>query len=99
MTYDVDGRLLNGIKNMYVGNESCVSCKSGVKYEWLETDSVVKQGCVMCPWLLNLYMDRDEEINGGSDRGVCKNDREWKIPCLLHVNDFFLYEESEEILR
>ena len=41
------GKLLNGIKNMYVkGGES----------ECFRIDSGVRQGCIMSPWLFNVYI-------------------------------------------
>ena len=54
--YDMRGKLLNGIKSMYVYSSSCV------RVEWREIkrfriDSGVSQGCIMSPLLFNVYMD------------------------------------------
>src|SRR5678816_4156031 len=54
--YGVGFRLLNGIKSMYEDSEACVRI-NGVKGDWFSINSRVRQGCVMSPWLFNLYMD------------------------------------------
>ena len=54
--YDVGGKLLNGIKSMYVNSLSCVRVKRG-ESECLKIDCGVRQGCIMSLWLLNVYMD------------------------------------------
>ena len=54
--YDVVGKLLSGIKSMYVGSLACVRVKGGVS-ERFRIDSGVRQGCIMSPWLFNVYMD------------------------------------------
>ena len=54
--YSVGDRLLNGIKSMYDDSEACVRI-NGVKSDWFSINSGVRQGCVMSPWLFNLYMD------------------------------------------
>ena len=50
------GKLLNGIKSMYVDSLGCFRVKGG-ESEWFRIDSVVRQGCIMSPWLFNIYMD------------------------------------------
>ena len=52
---DVEGKLLSGVKNMYVGSLTCVRVKGG-ESEWCRIDSGVRQGSIMFPWLLNIYM-------------------------------------------
>ena len=54
--YDVGGKLLNRIKNMYDGSEAWAGI-SRVESDWFNINSGVRQGCVMSPWLFNLYMD------------------------------------------
>src|SRR5678816_4814887 len=41
---------------MYDDSEVCVRI-NGVKSDWFSINSGVRQGCVMSPWLFNLYMD------------------------------------------
>ena len=47
-TYNVGGKLLNGIKSMYVNSLTCVSVK-GSESECLRINSGVRQGCIMFP--------------------------------------------------
>ena len=44
--YGIGGRLLQGVKSLYVGSKACV-----------RVGNEVRQGCVMLPWLFNLYTD------------------------------------------
>ena len=67
MIYGVGGRLLNGVKSMYVDSEACIRVNGEVS-EWFKIESGVRQGCVMSPWLFNLYMDGVmKEMLGGVD--------------------------------
>ena len=54
--YDVGGKLLSGIKSMYVDSSACVRIK-GCKSEQFRIDSGVSQGYIMSPWRFNVYMD------------------------------------------
>ena len=54
--YDVGGKLLNGIKRMYVDSLACVRFKWG-ESERFRIDSGVRQGCIMSLWFFNVYMD------------------------------------------
>ena len=54
--YEVGGKLLNGIKNMYANNLTCVRVKGG-KSECFRINMGVRQGCIMSPWLFNLYLN------------------------------------------
>ena len=47
---------MSGIKSMYVDSSACVRLKNG-ESEQFRIDSGVRQGCIMFPWLFNLYMD------------------------------------------
>ena len=102
MLYGVSGRLLNGIKSMYVDSEACVRINR-VESEWFKIESGVRQGCVMSPWLFNLYMDgvMKELMAGAMGEGVrmVENGREWRLPCLLYADDLVLCGESEESLK
>ena len=52
--YDVGGKLLNGIKSMYVHSSVCVRVKGG-ESEQFRIDSWVRQRCIISPWLFNIY--------------------------------------------
>ena len=54
--YDVDRKMLNGIKIMYVNSLVCVGVKGGEK-ECFRIGSGVKQVCIMSPWLFNVHMN------------------------------------------
>ena len=50
------GKLLNGIKNMYVDSSVCVRVKGGER-DRTRIDSGVRQRYIVSPWLFNVYMD------------------------------------------
>ena len=54
--YDEGGKLLNSIRSMYANGLPCVRVKGG-KNECFRINSGVGQGCIMSPWLFNVYMD------------------------------------------
>ena len=54
--YDVRVKLLSGIKSMYVDSSACVRVKEG-ESEQFRIDNGVRQGCIMSPWLFNIYMN------------------------------------------
>ena len=69
--YDVSGKLLNGIKSVYVANLDCVRVKGG-ESECFRIDSGDRQVCIMSHWLFNVYMDAvmKEVKMGMGRRGV-----------------------------
>ena len=76
---------------MYVNSLACVRLKGGVR-----------QGCIMSPWVLNVYMDAVMEVKMGMGRRGVRfqmEEREWRLPGLLYADDLVLYGESEEDLR
>src|SRR5678815_3765702 len=86
--YGVGGRLLNGIKSMYDDSEVCVRI-NGVKSDWFNINSGVRQRCVTSPWLFNLYMDgvmkELKVVVEGDDVRMIENGREWRVPNLLRM--------------
>ena len=54
--YGIGGRLLRGVKSLYVGSKACVRVGNEVS-EWFPVRVRLRQGCVMSPWLFNLYID------------------------------------------
>ena len=63
--YHFGGRLLRGVKSLYVGSKACVRVGNEVS-EWFPVRVGLRQGCVMSPWLFNLYID-------GVVRGKCSS--------------------------
>ena len=54
--YDAVGKLLNGIKSMYVDSLACVRVKGGDS-EGFRIDSGMRHGCVISLFLFNVYID------------------------------------------
>ena len=50
------GKLLNGMKNIYVNSLDCVRVKGG-ESECFRIDCGVRLVCIMSPWFFNLHMD------------------------------------------
>ena len=48
------GKLLNRIMSMYVNKVACVKVKEG-ESECFRIDIGVRKGCIMSPWLFNVY--------------------------------------------
>ena len=47
---------MNGIKSLYVNSLACVRVK-GCENEGFRIENGVRQGCIMFPWLFNVYID------------------------------------------
>ena len=54
--YGTGGRLLRGVRSLYVGSKTCVRVGKEVS-EWFPVRVRLRQGCVMSLWLFNLYID------------------------------------------
>ena len=54
--YGVGGKLLKAVQSFYVDSRECVRVGNGVS-EWFLVNVGLRQGCVMYPWLFNVYMD------------------------------------------
>ena len=71
---------MSGIKSIYGNSFAFVRAKGGEKEQfWI--DSGVRQGCIMFPWLFNLYMDGVmKEVKIGTGRkglSFLEDEREW----------------------
>jgi hypothetical protein len=94
--YGVNERLIRCVKAMYDGSRACVRW-NGSFSEWFGLDAGVRQGCVMSPWLFNIYIDHcmrqariaDVGLKVGIER-VCR---------LLYADDTVLMAESAEDLQ
>ena len=100
--YGVGGELLSAVRAFYVDSNACVRI-DGVESESFEIGVGVRQGCVMSPWLFNIFMDgvmKEVKMrirNEGA--GLMKDGIEWKIPACLYADDAVLFAESEEELQ
>ena len=94
------GKLMSGIKNMYVDSLACVRIKGG-ESEWFKIGNGVRQGCIMSPWLFNVYVDAMMKEVKMRRKGVrfLEERREWRLPGFLYADDLVLRGESEEDLR
>ena len=88
------GKPLNGIKTMYVDSSAYIKVKEG-ESEQFRINNGVRQGCIMSPWLFNVYMDGVmKEVKMGMERkGVSflEDEREWRLPGFLYANDLILW--------
>ena len=57
--FGVGGRLLKALQSLYDDNRMSENGVGGGKEEseWFESKVGLRQGCVMSPWLFNIYMD------------------------------------------
>ena len=100
--YDAGGKLLNGIKSMYVNSLGCVRVK-GFESECFRINSGVRQVCIMSSWLFNANIDavmKEVKMGIGKRGGrFQKEGREWKLSGLLYEDHLVLCGETEEELR
>ena len=94
--YDVVGKLLGGIKSMYVDSSAYIRVKVG-ESERFRVDSVVKQECVMSPWLFNVYMDAVmKEVNMRIGRKGESGD--YQASC-MQINSFYVESRRRTRVR
>ena len=58
------GKLLNGIKSMYINSLACVRVKRGER-QCFRIISGVRQGYIMSPRLFNVYMEAVTKVKRG----------------------------------
>ena len=100
--YGVGGRLLRGVKAFYKDASACVR-SGGELSELFEIKRGVRQGCVMSPWLFNIYMDgviREMKARGG-EKGVELEGEGgvWNLATSLFADDTVLMAGSEGDLQ
>ena len=100
--YGIGGRLLRGVKSLYVGSKACVRIRNEVS-EWFPVRGGVRQGCVMSLRLFNLYIDgvvRDINVRvlGRVLKLLDGNDNKWERNQLLFVGDTVVVADSERKL-
>ena len=88
--YDVSGKLLNGIKSMYLNSLACERLK-GDDSKCFLIDSDVRQGCIISPWLFNVYMDAViKEVKMGMGRIVEVVERLMKSKVVLEKGGVYI---------
>ena len=102
--YGINGKLLKAVQSFYERSEACVRvCRE--EGDWFRVRVGLRQGCVMSPWLFNLFMDgvMKEVRERAGDVGVtlCDSQRneEWKVEWLMFADDTVLLGDSEEKLN
>ena len=101
--YGIGGRVLRGIMSFYVEGKACVRVGDEVS-ECFEVKMGLRQGCVMSPWLFNVYMDgvvREvyARVNGMGVKMRVNGESEWILSQLLFADDTALVAESAEQLQ
>ena len=84
--YDV-----GGIKSLHASSLPSIRVKGG-ESECFSVDIGVRQGCIMFPWIFNVYMDAVmKEVKMRKWRkGVIfqEEGKEWRLPERLYADDF-----------
>ena len=101
IVYGVVGKLFKAVQSFYV-DRTCVRLGNVVS-EWFPVNVGLKQGCVMSPWLFNVYMDGVvREVNvrvlGKGLELLSANGGRFEINQLLFADDTALVADSEENL-
>ncbi len=87
--YGVGGQLLKGIQAFYRDANACV--RVGGKYnESFAVEVGVRQGCVMSPWLFNIFMDgcmREMKCKVVHTGEMRLNGEVWSVVTCLFADD------------
>ena len=101
--YGVGGRLLKGVQSFYDDSKACVRSENGIS-EWFSVNVGLRQGCVLSPWLFNVYMDgvvREVSMRThGKGVEMCDSvGSRWRVSQLLYADDTVLMADSAEDLQ
>ena len=92
--YGVKGNLMKAIRSLYARSQACVRV-GGKLSEWFSISQGVRQGCVLSPWLFNVFMDRImREVKDRLQGGVHLTATTVKI--LLFADDIVVCTEKKE---
>ena len=98
--YGINDQLLKVVQSLYEKSEACVRV-GREEGEWFEVGVGVRQGCVMSPWLFNLFMDaamkevRKKAGYIGVTLQVERRNIEWKVDWLVFADDTVLLGDNE----
>ena len=100
--YIVGGKLLKARQSFYVDSRACVRVGNDVS-EWFPVNVGLRQGCVVSPWLFNVYMDgvvRDVNVRvlGKELELLNANGGRFEINQQLFADDTALVADSEDKL-
>ena len=92
--HDVVGKLLGKITSIYFSSLAHVRVKRDESKQFM-INRGIRQGCIMSPWLFNVYMDAVmKEVKMVMERkGIrfLKEEIESKLPGFFYADDLFLY--------
>ena len=85
-----------------MSSEACVRVGNEVS-EWFPVRVGLKQGCVMSPWLFNLYTDGvvrevNAQVLGRGLQLIDGSDNGWELNQLLFVDDTAVVADSERAM-
>ena len=101
--YGVGGKLLKAVQSFHVDSRACVRAGNDVS-EWFPVHVGLRQGCVMSPWLFNVYnmagvvWEVNVRVLGKGLKLLSANGGRFEINQLLFADDTALVADSEEKL-
>ena len=103
LLHGVGGKLLKAFQNFNVDSKACVRIGNEIS-EGFSVNVGVLQGCVLLPWLFNLYMDdvvREVEARtlGRGTLLVGDGVEKWEVSQLLFADDTVLAADSKKKLE
>ena len=100
--YGVGGKLFKAVQSFYVESRARVRVGNDLS-EWFPVNVGLRQGCMMSPWLFNVYMDGVvREVNvrvvGKGLELLSSNGGRFEINQLLFADDTALVADSKDKL-
>ena len=86
------------LRNLYAGQEATVRTGHGTT-DWFQIGKGVRQGCILSPWLFNLYAEYITRISGLDEARAGIKIAGRNINNLRYTDDTTLMAESEEELK
>ena len=86
------------LRNLYAGQEATVRNGHGAIY-WFQLGKGVQQGCILSPWLFNLYADYIMRNTGLDEAQAGIKIAGRNINNLRYIDDTTLMAESEQELK
>ena len=86
------------LRNLYAGQEATVRTGHGTT-DWLQSGKGVRQGCVLSPWVFNLYAEYIMRNAGLEETQAGIKIARRNINNLRYADDTTLMAESEEELK
>ena len=100
--YGVGGKLLKAVQSFYLESRTCVRVGNDAS-EWFPVNVGLGRGCVMSPWLFNVYMDGvvlevNVRVLGKGLKLLSANGGRFEINQLLFADNTALVADSEDKL-